>query len=152
MCARTCTFWLFKFHPFLIEFSINWKLIYIHIHVYVCISVWARALLVLEFSIFNSPIFELKFLMNQRVIYIYICFLVFVFKIRRYVYHDVIRLGDADKLMDAGFVQVSVKKRNLKIFIFKVYWFVGCVFLFIKTICNDCILFDYGYLNISFFM
>ena len=30
-----------------------------------------------------------------------------MFQIRRYVYHDVIRLDDATKLMDCAFVQVS---------------------------------------------
>ena len=35
------------------------------------------------------------------------------FQIRRYVYHDVIRLDDAAKLIDCAYVQVSTILQNL---------------------------------------
>lgn len=75
----------------------------------------------LQVPLFFSFFFKLKFTRisfnSLRDIYIhtYICmeFISFLFvcynviQIRRYVYHDVLRLDDAEKLMDCDFVQVS---------------------------------------------
>ncbi|KVH91206.1 Protein of unknown function DUF597 [Cynara cardunculus var. scolymus] len=52
----------------------------------------------LQVSIRNSFVCELQFVLD----------FFFLFWIRRYVYHDVIRVGDAEKLMDCSYVQVSL--------------------------------------------
>lgn len=86
----------------------------------------------LQVPLFFSFFFKLKFTRisfnSLRDIYIhtYICmeFISFLFvcynviQIRRYVYHDVLRLDDAEKLMDCDFVQVSWRQQT----IYKLIW------------------------------
>ncbi|XP_047340333.1 protein RGF1 INDUCIBLE TRANSCRIPTION FACTOR 1-like [Impatiens glandulifera] len=76
---------------------------------------WLQSLLVEKF--FNACLIHQDFKKNEKNIFCLDCCEGIcphclslhrshrLLQIRRYVYHDVLRLGDADKLMDCGFVQ-----------------------------------------------
>lgn len=62
---------------------------------------------------FNSlrDIYIHTYICMELISFLFVCYN--VIQIRRYVYHDVLRLDDAEKLMDCDFVQVSWRQQTI---------------------------------------
>ncbi|KAJ9556457.1 hypothetical protein OSB04_011071 [Centaurea solstitialis] len=98
---------------------------------------WLESLLSLKF--FSACMIHEDAKKNEKNIFVSIVVKLFVIIIRRYVYHDVIRVGDAEKLMDCSYVQAYTTNSAKVVFLNPRPQTRAC-----KNSSNNCVSCDRG--------